>query len=354
MLKRQVNNGLLMGKENTTKKIATRKDKADKPLANFLLVLMFFVALVCNFGFLPIAESLDTRGAAGPPVLIFFMVGVFLAEPVVLGIWLIMGGGKMVLRIAGFASAATLIVVAWILGLRIWSGMPNSVFWSVSGLVLYAPLVTLAGAMPLLAVRLYGANRFSRDSNELVDKGGGLTIANLMMITALVAAILSLTQFTMIKQTEHPNNLVGNRNEILFGLGMTCAFAFAVGLVVVLPSVLLMMRGGRRRFWQAAIGLPVVGFGVWTVAFFVSMYSMSVSTPPDRIVREMWLCLGLAIVSCQLYLAAFLGTLRLGGWRLIGSRDFRPSTPSRFEPLANDELISTETKKPDAKCIGSK
>ena len=281
------------------------------------LRILFSATLIFNALGILLIDLMD-KGPA-PPVFLFVLVGGYVSQPMIVGSWLIIGNGKIMRRVLTFAGVSSALISAWALGMFLWGNVRyETTFWWTYGLVLYLPLLTIVGALPLLILRYYANFRLESENPHRTDSAHGLSIGNLMSATALVAAVVSLTQFVIHKQTTV--NEYSSSNNILLGLSLTCAFTFAVGLIVVLPSVFLMMRSGTSRYWAAVFGLLVAGFVAWTVGFW-SVMSLLSSTPPPSEQFKIWLYLGVSIATSQLCLAAFLGVLRLAGLRLVNTRN---------------------------------
>jgi len=292
-------------------------DSSDKTLGILLLAGLFSATLIFNALGILFIDLMDK--GPDPPLFLFVLVGDYVSQPMIVGSWLIIGNGKIMRRVLTFAGVSSALISAWALGMFLWGNVGyETTFWWTYGLVLYLPLLTIVGALPLLILRCYANFRLESENSYRTDSVHGLSIGNLMSATALVAAVVSLTQFVIHKQTTV--NEYSSSNNILLELSLTCAFTFAVGLIVVLPSVFLMMRGGTSRYWAAVFGLLVVGFVAWTVGFWCVMSLLS-ATPPPSVQFKIWLYFGVSIATSQLCLAAFLGALRLAGLRLVNTRN---------------------------------
>ena len=180
--------------------------------------------------------------------LVAFLAGLMMAEPACLVVWLVLGDGGMVRRIATVMLFSTALFSAWLLGVAIFDldtthGIANQIYYDDYVFASFTPAVSLASAIALVVYRYLTRNQLFRHGDEVAKTNP--SILGFLSVTAVIAISLAVSQLPV--RWEQATAV-----ECWTVLGVACGIAAFFGAIILLPSVLLVMRG---TYWLPAIAV---------------------------------------------------------------------------------------------------
>ena len=190
-------------------------------------------------------------------------------------------------------------------------------FWDqvrgITGAVCGLPMILLGVQTPFWMIRLFVGWRLARQATDLDESpprepsAESLSIQDLMLTTAIVAASLALLQFADRVITRDSNETLA----FLFAILMITGICLIVSLLTAVPLVVLFFSHSSLQFcW----GATLLATGACAVAFFAIAQAVSPTTNPlDQLGITCALAYGYACGS-----AVGLTLLRRFGWRLRG------------------------------------
>jgi hypothetical protein len=258
-------------------------------------VAMVFV--LANFAVVPLIELFDDA------FVVFWCVGIMLAEGFILAAWLVWGGGLFLQRLALHWLAAFLLGLAWLAGAVVTEGVRDGDIRAVLEVVPFSlPLVSLAIQLPLWIARLYFGWQIVDACAESAP-ARPLAIRDLMFGMVVVAVSLALARLAEGMNRSSDGWLVW---------AILIPSLAGISLVSVLPVAvwLLCLR-------NVAVGLIAIPIHT-TIAIVVTVVIMSMT---ERInLREVF-AIATVVASFAATLAAAALAARAAGFRLEVGRN---------------------------------
>lgn len=185
--------------------------------------------------------------------------------------------------------------------------------WGITATICALPMILLAIQAPFWLIRLFAGWRLERQAIEHDESprelpgAESLSIKDLMLTTAVVAASLSLLQFADRVITRETDETLA----FLFATLIIAGICVVVSLLTAVPLVLLFFS---RYSLQLCWGATLFATGACAVAIFALSEAVSPTTNPlDQFGAICALAYGYTCGS-----AAGLTLLRRSGWRLRG------------------------------------
>jgi hypothetical protein len=193
-------------------------------------------------------------------------------------------------------------------------GLNNEHFWrdlqQSLAIPCMLPMLLLGLQTPFWALRLFAGCRLEKrphDSADNLSSADALSIKDLLLATAIIAASLALLQFS-------DRVFAGEGNAaqaFLFNTLIGAAVCIAFSLLTAVPLTLLIFSRLSLPFiWGLALALA----GACSVAIFAVLYNMSPMPSPAQQFGQMCLTAYVYVIGY----AGGLTVLRRSGWRLAG------------------------------------
>ncbi|MDG2186306.1 MAG: hypothetical protein P8K79_11570 [Mariniblastus sp.] len=245
-----------------------------------------------------------------PLIGVFFAsLGLILAEPFVLLIWLVMGNGSMGQRLVVCAALLVVLLIAFFLGISFHAfDLDRPVLRQIRLLVLRSPILLVpvliwAACLPLVAYHCVLGRRLKRYGET--PGRAVITIRGILLFTGLTALVLSCIQWFTL--TTPPASQVW----LVAGIGSAISATFSLLFVVTAVGRLMRDRG----FWFWAWVWPAVT--IFLVSIAVLAPQIFGFRDPVLFVpaREIYL-VDLIPLMFSMTIVVFLAALRLLGFRI--------------------------------------
>ena len=282
-----------------------------------LLLAIGAVFLLVNFFCAPITTL-------GPPsfrdgvLLAIYMVmgGVIMAEPVVLLIWLLLGGGSAVGR-WGFVTVGLLVLIACLfLGfsffcLEVDRPLGRQLAWVFRSPLMFAPICIWSLSLPLILCRTVWGWQLKRQSGQREQTSG--TTRGLLIFTGFSALAFGAVQLLVSSLSPYMPSPSESRLQMWLVAGCLAAFGIAVSLLFVVAALACLLR--ERGFWMWLWIWPLLTISI-TAGGLLLVSSMGFA---ESITRDFPNWIGILILwpaSYSLALVVFMSGMRLLGYRL--------------------------------------
>jgi hypothetical protein len=280
-----------------------------------IAILVGFAALCCagDASFTYFATSRGPTTAIA--ILLWAILGMMSAQACVLSVWLVLGDEPLQQRVALVSLAFLAAASSWALGgaltLDIDQSFNSQTEWKIVYFLGLIPVILLGLSIPLLIMRFFFSRRIARSSSPRAFAGKNsyrFSIGQLLILTTLIGIVGGGIEIT--------KNLINPQvNHWVIG-GVVTAYSLAVGLLVVVPFVIALLRQDRRSFWLFVLGVYVLLIGAAVIPIMELLDSNGRRWIPRR-VTSLGAAIGLIVVFGAASLIVFLTGLRLAGFRLV-------------------------------------
>lgn len=289
----------------------------------WLAVLAVFMALG-NAAFLPTLVGIDPPGP-GPGSLLVFLIGMEMgsvfAQMLILSFFAVLGPGKSLLRQGVVWLVAAALIGCFAAGVRIAGAMDTPLSHGAPGaamlIALFAvPAVFCACQTPLWGLRYFARWRTATSAGANQDLGQ-ISIRGMLAATTVVAIVLGLCRLGLsLEALQWGDGQYGQPLAPLVwwsGIGIACAIALAVSLVILPVTSLLVLR-----FPSGVLGVVfAAAYLAGCFLTFIVVMSLITRNPPDA---EGCTILFVYFLSIAGYLLTSLAIFRWAGYRLWWGR----------------------------------
>jgi hypothetical protein len=241
-------------------------------------------------------------------LLVFAIFGAILAQAGLLAIWGVFGCQSVLRRLLFGVAVAGILFFAFALGAANSTQFSHSRFWQeeVGKVLAVAPLILLSIQSPLWLAKIWFGWRIERADSVDNSPRRQFRIADMLILTALVAGSLGLAKWALGSQ-------FGNGLMPWIPLAIAVGSSAAASLIFILAAITFALRMRIN-----AINITAVLF--WTVATTGGVWGSFalIQQAPDA-----WatICMGLVIGSFTACLIGPLLLVRWGGYRLAWGSD---------------------------------
>jgi len=272
-----------------------------------LLFLVGGGCLLANLIAIYLADSINDE-APSRLALLAFSVGLVLAQPFILLIWLILGTGSIWQRFftcIGFSLASMSLFFLGFSFFAIDVERPLlrqlRVLFLQSPILLF-PLFAWGASLPLLAYHLLLGRRFQWQATS--PGRAVITIRGILLFMTVTALVLASLQVMILTNRGRPIWWFAS-----IGSGITLLFSF----LFMVPAVGRLMR--ERGFWLWACLWPAALI-LMTNFIFLAIWTEGFRRTLEGLVLNEVLLLEAFTVSFALAIVTWLGALRLLGYRI--------------------------------------
>ena len=238
----------------------------------------------------------------------FASLGLVLAEPFVLLIWLVMGNGAMGQRLVVCTALLVVLLIAFFLGISFHVlDVDRPVLRQIRLLILRSPILLVpvliwAACLPLVAYHCILGRRLKRYGET--PGRAVITIRGLLLFTGMTALALSGIQWLTLSVPA---------SQVWWVAGFGSAISATFSLLFVVTAVSRLMRD--RGFWLWAWVWPAAMVDLTTIILlFIQTSGFRDPFTEDSFV--MVFLLGLVPLTFSLVMLGFLAALRLLGFRI--------------------------------------
>ncbi len=280
-----------------------------------IAVLVAFAAVGCvgNASFTHLASGPGPNGTIA--VLLWAILGMICAQTCVLSIWLVLGNESLWRRVSVVSLAIVTAASSWAFGsaltLDVNQSFGNQTEWEIVYILGLIPVAMLGLSIPLLAMRFFFSRQLALSANlpaVPVRKSHRFSIGQLLLVTTLIGIVGGGVEIT--------KNLMNPQVNHWLVAGVVAAYSFGVGLLVLVPFVVGLLRQRHHYFWLFVVGVYVVLLAMATVPTLELLDSNGRRWFPKRI-NGLGAAVGLMIVFGGSSLIVFMTGLRLVGFRLV-------------------------------------
>ena len=237
---------------------------------------------------------------------VFVMMGMIVAQPIALTIWLTLGHGSAIVRALICCALGLGFVSIWYLNLDLNYG--NQAFFRQGYyFVFYLPVVLLAFSIPMLITRYFGLRQFVEFDQQTtaIDR---LTVADIMILMFLSALAVTSARFGW-DYADHYMPVIGRsfgaRTELI-GILIGCGVGYVSGIVFTLGCISL--AKGSVLF---DVGFTFASILSCAVAFVLICLVLARTVDFTLAIR-----VGVLALSTNVTFVLFLRSLRMVGYRL--------------------------------------
>ncbi len=238
----------------------------------------------------------------------FASLGLVLAEPFILLIWLVMGNGAMGQRLVVCTALLVVLLIAFFLGisfhvLDVDRPVLRQIRLLIRGYpILLVPVLIWAASLPLAAYHSVLGRRLKR-YGETPDRAV-ITIRGLLLFTGMTALALSGIQWLTLSTPA---------SQVWWVAGFGSAISATFSLLFIVTAVGRLMRDRGFWFWAWAWPAAMV---VLTTIILLFIQTSGFRDPFTEDSFVMVFLLGLVPLTFSLVMLGFLAALRLLGFRI--------------------------------------
>ncbi|MCH2181295.1 MAG: hypothetical protein MK108_04750 [Mariniblastus sp.] len=286
---------------------ALRKPQVQRRTGIGLLFLVGGACLLANLVAIYLLGYISTL-ELGEAAFFALNLGLVLAQPFILLIWLILGTGSIWQRLSTCAGLFMAILSIGFLGFSFFvMDEGRTVLGQLRRLILespilFAPVFIWGGSLPLLAYHLLLGRRFQWQATS--PDRAVITIRGILLFTTMTALVLASLQVVNLTLPDLPNWWIA-------GIGSGIAMLFS--LLFVVTAVGRLMR--ERGFWLWACLWPTALILVTTI-IFLPVQTDGFRRPLDARALDAVLLVDVVPFSFAVAIVTCLGALRLLGFRI--------------------------------------
>ncbi|MDG1874608.1 MAG: hypothetical protein P8J27_11905 [Mariniblastus sp.] len=279
-------------------------------LAWILLGLFWIALLAVDRLAYPLLRSPDG------PIMEFIslsIIGIVPAQFILLAIWTVLGEGTLGRRLLFLSCTFAAIISAWMLGLIASFGEDYVSLKQRREVLIWGllPVLFLSLCTPLAILKTFFKRKLSLSKDSPVQNQ--TTISGLMMITSVVAISLASPQVLLMSEfTSNDQNF--DFANFWFFIGILSGASFLIGLIIVLPTTLILFSTRRNFLISSAIlfvatALLTAGaisqiLNLWSGAVFWNISQVKIQP----------------VLSAMLTVITGIAIMRMFGFRLRSTR----------------------------------
>ena len=211
------------------------KRKETRRLIGWIIIgLMIFAAIVCN-GFWSKISVYALLYASWVMPLVYCIIGVIIAQPIIMAVWLTLGCGKAYWRAITCVGLGLIFVTAWYLSLNL-ERVDDAFYRDGYFLVAFLPVTFVSCTIPMLIARYVGMRRFTSSihEDEAIER---LTIVDMMTATALIGLAISVARMGWNYADNHFYMSGGEMKQLMIGVLIACGISYVVGIVSTIACI---------------------------------------------------------------------------------------------------------------------